>query len=75
MFTAFTLFLVVGLAGIAFPHPLQYIINRALNGAPAKGTRILTRQEFIDVDTGEQFFVWQGANGVKVWLASLILKI
>lgn len=73
--TTLIMFVAIGLALIAFPQPLAFVINKTLNRQPVSGTRIITRQQFVDVETRETFHVWRSAYGFRVWIASLILKI
>ena len=61
---------------LIFARPLATAINYLLNfGGSHTGVRIIVRKQFSDVETGEQFQVWQGAYGIRVALASLLLKV
>ncbi len=42
---------------------------------PRLNVRILSRKDFVDVETSEPFSIWVGADGLRVRLASWILKI
>jgi hypothetical protein len=41
---------------------------------PRLNVRILSRKDFIDVQTEEPFSVWVGADGLRYKLASWVLK-
>lgn len=60
---------------LIFARHLTAIINYVLNLRSSHvGVRVMSRKRFSDVETGQPFEVWQGVNGFRLALVSLILK-
>lgn len=73
-----TLALIITPLSIAFifARPLQALIARIqLTSERNVGVRILVKNEYYDIRTGARFSHWSGVRGIRLALASLLLKI
>lgn len=71
----FAAILITLIIAFVFARQLAAVINYVLNfGGSKTGVRIIVQKQFSDVSTGERFSVWQGAYGVRVALATFLLK-
>jgi hypothetical protein len=58
-----------------FARQIETIINFLLNLTPRHaGVRVMARRQFVDVETGAPFEVWNGVSGIRLAIVSAILK-
>lgn len=68
--------IVSGTIGFIFQHALHALIVRAqLMSSRHTGCRVLVKQSFYDVNTGARFDSWRSVGGIRLAIASFILKV